>query len=257
MRSGRLRYHRLFWFAVACGVSSLAGKDGGWPDRKVIPELTLKNGEVLHNVTLISAGSATAIAKWEDGRGSIPLRLLPDTVREELLRAVAAEQPPKPSPPPPEPATAPTPTPTPTPVAPVAVAALPPAARTSSPPPIVPSPENVVVIENMTYPATSAYPYGMPPGFNPNDYRPVLPENIQLNNGFVMRSSEILRWTNDSITVRYVGGTVPVRLADISAEQRKLFEMRKKGALMRQKNEDEQDALRKAEALKAERARQW
>ena len=228
---GRSRSLRLFWFAVACGVSALAGKDPGWPERKVIPELTLKNGEVLHNVTLISAGSTTAIAKWEDGRGSIPLRLLPDNVREELLRAVAAEQPPKPAP-------------TSTSLAPVAPAPQPPAARVSSP------------SRAVTYP-NEGYQFGVSPPLNPNDFRPPLPENVKLNNGFVMRNSEVLRWTKDSVTIRYVGGTVLVPFTDISAEQRGEFETRKEGALKRQKYEDVQAAQRQAEALKAERARQW
>lgn len=45
---------------------------------KSIPELVLKDGRVLKNVTFVALGSTTAMAKWDGGRGTLRLDLLPD-----------------------------------------------------------------------------------------------------------------------------------------------------------------------------------
>jgi hypothetical protein len=44
---------------------------------KVIPEVVLKDGRVLKNVTFVAQGSDTAMARWDGGRGTIRLDQLP------------------------------------------------------------------------------------------------------------------------------------------------------------------------------------
>jgi hypothetical protein len=61
-----------------------------------------------------------------------------------------------------------------------------------------------------------------------------LPTWIKLNNGFILRDCTILRWSQDTLTVRYVGGTVPVRFSDIHVAQRSLFESKRAAALEQQ-----------------------
>lgn len=52
---------------------------------------------------------------------------------------------------------------------------------------------------------------------------PTYPSDIKLTNGFVMHDCSIVRWEADGVILKYVGGTVPVKLANISTEQRQLF----------------------------------
>ena len=56
-----------------------------------IPEVKLKDGTVLHDVTFVSVGGASITGKWDGGRGSIPLAQLPDDVRSDLVQAAAAK----------------------------------------------------------------------------------------------------------------------------------------------------------------------
>ena len=42
-----------------------------------------------------------------------------------------------------------------------------------------------------------------------------LPFRIKLNNGFLMRDCSIMNWSKDAVIVRFAGGTVPVRFAEI------------------------------------------
>ena len=56
------------------------GRAGRYALGKSIPELHLANGKVLRSVTVVSVGSSHLMAKWEDGRGSIPVDLLPPDV---------------------------------------------------------------------------------------------------------------------------------------------------------------------------------
>lgn len=76
-----------------------------------------------------------------------------------------------------------------------------------------------------------------------------LPTEIKLTNGFVMKDCTIVRWDKDLITVKYVGGTVPVRLENIDPGQRKLIEAHQEAALKLQLIADEKadKALAKVE----------
>lgn len=62
-----------------------------------------------------------------------------------------------------------------------------------------------------------------------------VPDQIKLSNGFVMRDCEILRWEKDSVMVKYVGGTVPIRFANMDPESQKIFQSESKEALRKQK----------------------
>ncbi|MDB6167833.1 MAG: hypothetical protein JWM88_697 [Verrucomicrobia bacterium] len=44
---------------------------------QVFPELRLKNGQVLHQVTVVSVGSDYVMARWDEGRGNLPLSVFP------------------------------------------------------------------------------------------------------------------------------------------------------------------------------------
>ena len=76
------------------------------------------------------------------------------------------------------------------------------------------------------------------------------PTSITLNNGFVMQTCEIVRWNVDSIVVRYPGGTVPVRFADIHPAQRAWFESNRAAALKQQREDDAANAVQVAERNK-------
>jgi pimeloyl-ACP methyl ester carboxylesterase len=56
-----------------------------------IPSLALKDGRVLHNVVIVGVGSSTVMARWDGGRGTIGLDVLPEDVRSaaELKRPAA------------------------------------------------------------------------------------------------------------------------------------------------------------------------
>lgn len=69
-----------------------------------------------------------------------------------------------------------------------------------------------------------------------------LPDQIKLTNGFVMRDCEVLRWEKDSVLVKYVGGTVPIKFANMSPDSRKAFESQQKNALIKQHRADELSA---------------
>ena len=63
---------------------------------QVIPELPLKDGTTLHNVTFVSVGISSITGKWDGGRGSIALALLPDEVRADLAPVAARKSAPPP-----------------------------------------------------------------------------------------------------------------------------------------------------------------
>jgi hypothetical protein len=65
------------------GVSGWAGQ---YAPGQLIPELRLRDGTVLHAVTVTAVGSSTVLAKWEGGRGSLPLAQLPDDLRADLMQ---------------------------------------------------------------------------------------------------------------------------------------------------------------------------
>lgn len=60
---------------------------------KLIPELRLKNGTVLHGLTVTSVGSTTVMARWDGGMGTILLTQLPDEMRTDLTPVVAVKPP--------------------------------------------------------------------------------------------------------------------------------------------------------------------
>ena len=92
--------------ALVC--TAFASVSGGaqYARGRLIPEVKLRNGTVLHDVTVIAVGSTTIIARWEGGQGSILLTQLPDAMRTDLTPVVAVK-PPAASAPAPEAASAP------------------------------------------------------------------------------------------------------------------------------------------------------
>lgn len=72
---------------------------GEYAKGKLIPEVRLMNGTVLHDVTVVAVGTTTLVAKWDGGRGSLLLSQLPPEMRAELA-------PPPPAPAAPAPAAA-------------------------------------------------------------------------------------------------------------------------------------------------------
>jgi hypothetical protein len=81
-----------------------------------------------------------------------------------------------------------------------------------------------------------------------------LPTDIKLTNGFVMKDCTILRWSTDVITVKYVGGTVPVRLENIDPVDRAWIVSHQATALQEQAEADEKaaEALAKVQHKQAE-----
>ena len=189
-----LRRALLLGFAVAGPLLAVISQAAPYARGQLIPELKLRDGTVLHGVTVTAVGSATVLAKWDGGRGSLPLAQLPDDLRADLTRAVE-----KPEAPP----------------APV---------NPGSP---VPPPESLE-----------------------------LPAEIKLTSGFVMRQSRVIRWQADAVVVQYLGGTVPVRFANIAPEQRAIFEARKDEELGRQARDDARKELGEDQAAQDEQARQ-
>ena len=79
--------------AMAGGLFALTGHAAEYVRGKLIPELRLKNGTVLHDVTVTSVGSSTVMARWDGGRGSLLLTQVPDEMRTDLTPVVAAKPP--------------------------------------------------------------------------------------------------------------------------------------------------------------------
>ncbi len=75
---------------------ALLGAAGAGADPATYAELDLKDGQVLHNVTIVAFGSSTVMAKWDGGRGTIRIDNLPDGIVPAANRAKA----PSPTPPP-------------------------------------------------------------------------------------------------------------------------------------------------------------
>ncbi len=69
-----------------------------------------------------------------------------------------------------------------------------------------------------------------------------LPTEIKLTNGFVMKDCTIVRWSTDVITVKYIGGTVPVRLENIEPVDRAWIVAHQATALQEQAEADEKAA---------------
>src|ERR1019366_5972072 len=76
--------YRALLLVVAFGLCEQTGWAARFALQQPIPEVQLKDGRVLHGVIFISVGEASITGKWDGGRGSIPLALLPDDVRGDL-----------------------------------------------------------------------------------------------------------------------------------------------------------------------------
>lgn len=70
---------------VALGFCAPTGWAARFALQQAIPEVQLKDGRVLRGVTFVSVGGASITGKWDGGRGAIPLALLPDDVRTDLV----------------------------------------------------------------------------------------------------------------------------------------------------------------------------
>jgi len=69
-----------------------------------------------------------------------------------------------------------------------------------------------------------------------------LPTEIKLTNGFVMKDCTIVRWETGVITVKYAGGTVPVRFENIDPSDRVAIMSHQEEALRQQAVADEKAA---------------
>jgi hypothetical protein len=79
-----------------------------------------------------------------------------------------------------------------------------------------------------------------------------LPVDLKLANGTVMKGCTAVRWHNDWVQVKYVGGVVPVAFKDMAPADRAKAEAYKANALAKQQAADEA----KAQAIRAEKERQ-
>ena len=158
------------------------------------PELKLKNGTVLHDVTIVAVGTNSIVARWDGGQGSILVRQLPAEVQAEMPAPVVVKAP----------------------AAAASLAALP----------------------------------------DPKLATAELPTEIKLTNGFVMHKSKVTRWDKNSVLVSYLGGIVSVRFANITPDQRAIFEARKDEALALQAKDDSNNTAGQATASREEQDRQ-
>ena len=89
-----LAHGRILLLLVGLGFCSTTGWAARFALQQAIPEVRLKDGRVLHGVTFISVGEASITGKWDGGRGSIPLALLPEEMRGDLVPAKTGQAPP-------------------------------------------------------------------------------------------------------------------------------------------------------------------
>lgn len=54
--------------------------------------------------------------------------------------------------------------------------------------------------------------------------------DIKLTNGFTMRQCRVLAWGGDTVTISYVGGTVPVKVTNVAPESLSVLEGAKQKA---------------------------
>jgi hypothetical protein len=88
---------RILLAATAGLFFATAGWSAQYVRGQLIPEVRLKNGTVLANVTVVAVGSTTVVARWDGGMGSLLLTQLPDEMRTDLVAASAAAKPPAPA----------------------------------------------------------------------------------------------------------------------------------------------------------------
>jgi|GEM_PF-2602330 hypothetical protein len=72
---------------VTYGVGAVAAQGAHYVRGRQIPEVRLRNGAVLRDVTVVAVGATTIIARWEGGKGTILLTQLPDEMRADLAPA--------------------------------------------------------------------------------------------------------------------------------------------------------------------------
>jgi len=89
---------RILLAAVAGALLGLPAHAAQYLRGQLIPEIKLKNGTVLHDVTVTAVGSTTVMARWDGGRGSIPLQQLPAEISTDLVAAAGAAKPAFPAP---------------------------------------------------------------------------------------------------------------------------------------------------------------
>lgn len=87
-KPGRLGGMLAVWFLALGPALALAAKS---ELNQVIPEVRLKDGTVLREVTFVSVGGSSITGKWAGGRGSVPLAQLPDALRADLTAVVPAK----------------------------------------------------------------------------------------------------------------------------------------------------------------------
>lgn len=87
-RTKALALHRALLIAVTYAACAAAGQGAQYVRGRQIPEVRLRNGTVLHDVTVVAVGATTIIARWDGGKGSILLTQLPDEMRADLAPAV-------------------------------------------------------------------------------------------------------------------------------------------------------------------------
>ena len=85
---------RILVIVVAGVFLGLPGRSAEYVRGQAIPEVKLKNGTVLHDLTVVAVGSTSIVAKWAGGMGSLPLTQLPEQMRTDLLAAVPVKPPP-------------------------------------------------------------------------------------------------------------------------------------------------------------------
>jgi hypothetical protein len=89
---------RVLLIAAGCALICATGQGAPVAKGQLIPELRLKNGALLHNVTVVAVGSTTIVARWEGGQGSIRLTQLPDELTAGLAPVAPVMPPPAPPP---------------------------------------------------------------------------------------------------------------------------------------------------------------
>ena len=82
---------RILLIAAACTLGTPSVQAAQYAKGRLIPEVRLRSGTVLHDVTVIAVGATTVIARWNGGQGSILLTQLPDEMRTDLTPVVAAK----------------------------------------------------------------------------------------------------------------------------------------------------------------------
>ena len=92
---------RALWTVLGCMALCASAGGATYARGQLIPELRLKNGVMLHAVTVVAVGSTTVVARWDGGQGSILLTLLPDDMRAGLTPVAPAKPAPAPTPEPP------------------------------------------------------------------------------------------------------------------------------------------------------------